>query len=257
MKSLSKVISNELIETILNYVYPKNITCIICDNPIKISNSYSLCKDCFKELNFILDGCGKCGKPIIFHNMERENLSDCSYCYNKTFYFDRAISCIEYNDISKKFILDYKYKRKTYLCEYIAKIMQEKYELENLNIDYILFVPLHKKRLKKRGFNQSEEIAKKFSAITGIPVLDCISRVKNTRKLYKLNKNERQKELKNVFELKNDFNLIKNKNIILIDDIFTTGSTCNEISKVLKSYGVNNIYILTLLTKSIDVYAKE
>ena len=60
-----------------------------------------------------------------------------------------------------------------------------------------------------------------------------------------------------MFELKNDFNLIKNKNIILIDDIFTTGSTCNEISKVLKSYGVNNIYILTLLTKSIDVYAKE
>ena len=260
MKFLSKNILsevNKIIRITLDYIYPDNITCIICDNPIKSNNTYSLCKGCFKELHFILDGCGKCGKPIINHSLERESLSDCSYCYNKTFYFDRVFSCIEYNDISKKFVLDFKYKNKTYLCKYIAQIMKEKLELENIKLDYILFVPLHKKRLNKRGFNQSELIAKEFSKLTNIPTLDCIKRVKNTKQLYQLSKTQRQKELKNGFEVKDNIYLIKNKNIILIDDIFTTGSTVNEISKVLRISCVNNICIFTLLTKNIDLYAKE
>lgn len=260
MKYLSKFNVREvfpIINIILNYIYPKNITCIICDNPIKITNSYSLCKDCFKELHFILDGCNKCGKPIINHNLERENLLECSYCYNKTFYFDRAISCIEYNEVSKKLILNLKYKNKTYLCKYIALIMKEKCDLEGIKFDYILFVPLHKKRLKNRGFNQSQKIANEFSILTGVEILDCIYRTKNTKKLYNLNKTQRQEELKNSFKINDSKGILKDKNIILIDDIFTTGTTVNEISKLLKLFGVNTIYILTLLTKSMDVYAKE
>ena len=260
MRLISKLIPNnikEIIKILINYVYPKNITCIICDNPIKLTNSYSLCKNCFKKLNFILDGCNKCGKPRVNRNLEREGLIECNYCYNKTFYFDKVISCIEYDDTSKKLILDFKYKRKTYLCRYIAYLMKEKFLLEGIKIDYILFVPLHKKRLKERGFNQAEKIANRLGELLDIPVLDCISRVKNTKKLYKLNKKGREKELKNGFKVKENINLIKNKNVILIDDIFTTGSTANEISKVLKINAVNSICIFTLLTTCVDVYVKE
>ncbi len=260
MESLSKLIFNEIKETIrvlINYVYPRNITCITCDNPIKLTNTYSLCKNCYEELHFILDGCNKCGKPIVNFNLERENLITCNYCYNKTFYFDKVISCIAYDDISKKLILDYKYNKKTYLSRYIVYIMKEKYLLENIKADYILYVPLHKKRLKKRGFNQSERIARKLSKLIDIPVLDCITRVKNTKKLYNMNKEYRQIELKNGFKVKDNINLIKNKNIILIDDIFTTGSTVNEISKVLKLSSVNNIYVFTFLTTYANIYVKE
>ena len=168
-----------------------------------------------------------------------------------------SISCIEYNDTSKKLILDYKYKSKTYLCEYIVQIMEEKYRLENLNVDYILYVPLHKNKYKQRGFNQSEKIAKRLGKNLNIPVLDLLERRKNTQSLYNLNKEERYKELKNGFVVKNNIEAIKNKKILLIDDIFTTGATCNEISKVLKLEGLNNICVLTLLTRTIDVYAKE
>ncbi len=260
MKLISKLIPNnikEILKIIINYIYPRNITCIICDKPIKLTNSYSLCGDCFKELNFILDGCNKCGKPIVNRNLERESLIECTYCYNKTFYFDKVISCIEYDDISKKLILDFKYKSKTYLCRYIAYLMKEKFTLEHIKADYILFVPLHKKRLNKRGFNQAEKIANKLGELLEIPVLDCINRIKNTKKLYKLNKEDREKELKNGFEVKENINLIKNKDVILIDDIFTTGSTANEISKVLKINGVNSICIFTLLTTCVDVYVKQ
>lgn len=260
MKSLSKLIPNNLkhiIKLLINYIYPKNITCIICDNPIKLNNSYSLCKNCYKELHFILDGCNKCGKPIVNFNLEREDLITCNYCYNKDFYFDKVISCIAYDDISKKLILDYKYKNKTYLCKYIAQIMKEKFLLDKIEADYILFVPLHKKRLKKRGFNQSEKIANKLSELLDIPVLDCLSRVKNTKRLYNLDKKNREKELKNGFEVKDNIYILKNKNVILIDDIFTTGSTANEISKLLKINLVNRICVFTLLTTYANVYIKE
>ena len=201
MKYLSKLIPKDLKDTIkllINYVYPRNITCIICDNPIKLSNTYSLCKNCYTNLHFILDGCNKCGKPIMNFNLERESLITCNYCYNKTFYFDKVISCIAYDELSKKLILDYKYNNKTYLCRYIAQLMSEKFMLEEIKSDYILFVPLHKKRLRKRGFNQSEKIAKKLSDLINIPVLECIIRSKNTKRLYSLNKRGREKELKTI-----------------------------------------------------------
>lgn len=260
MKFMSKLIPNnikQIIRVIINYIYPRNIACIICDNPIKLTNSYSLCRSCFKELVFILDGCNKCGKPIINRNLEQENLIQCNYCFNKTFYFDKVISCIEYDDISKKLILDFKYKSKTYMCRYIAYLMKEKILLEDIKFDYILFVPLHKKRMKQRGFNQSEKIANKLGELLNIPVLDCIARVKNTKKLYRLNKKGREKELKNGFKIKENISLIKNKKVIVVDDIFTTGATANEISKILKINLVNYICIFTLLTTCIDVYLKE
>lgn len=248
------MIFNEVVDLILEFIYPENINCILCDNPIKKINTYSLCKDCFKELHFIQDGCIKCGKPIINHSLERQDIESCNYCFNKSFHFNKSISCIEYSDISKSMILDFKYKNKTYMVKYITIIMKEKLELEEINFDYITFVPLHKKRFKERGFNQSEKIAKLLGKEINIPVLDCIERKENTKKLYNLNRNERKVELTNAFSIKKDIDKIQNKNILLVDDILTTGSTVNEISKLLKLSDVNKVFVITLLTKTNDNY---
>lgn len=246
----------EVLDLVLDFIYPENISCILCNKPIKKINTYSLCKDCFKELNFIQDGCIKCGKPIIYHSLEKLDICGCSYCFNKSFYFDKAISCIEYSDISKSMILGFKYKNKTYMAKYISNIMKEKLDLENIKFDYITFVPLHKKRMRKRGFNQSEKIAKELGKMIDIPILDCIYRKSNTNRLYNLNRKERKIELKNAFLVKENINYVNGKNILLIDDIFTTGSTVNEISKLLKLNNVNKIFVMTLLTKSNDNYIK-
>lgn len=209
-----------------------------------------MCKDCFNELHFIKDGCIKCGKPIINYSLEEQYIEGCNYCIKKKFYFDKAISCIEYNEISKRLILGLKYSNKTYMSKYIAKIMSEKLNIESLDFDYILFVPLHKKRLRKRGFNQAEKISKYLSELTNTEIVDCIIRKKYTQMLYSLKKEERSKELKDVFMANENISKIKNKNILLIDDIFTTGTTTNEISKLLKLSGVSKVYIMTLLTKN-------
>ena len=258
MKNNIKYISNilkKVISILIDFIYPENISCIICNSQISKNNTYSMCKTCFNEMNFILDGCIKCGKPIIYHSLEKQDISGCGSCFDKTFYFDKSISCIEYNNTSKKLILDFKYKRKTYMSKYIANIMKEKLEIENIKFDCILYVPLHKKRLKKRGFNQSEKIAIKLGNIINKPSYDSLIRKKNTKPLYKLNKEQRQDTLKNIFEIKNNIE-VKNKNILLLDDIFTTGSTVNEISKLLKLEGANKIYVMTLLTRSNDAYVK-
>ena len=89
-----------------------------------------------------------------------------------------------------------------------------------------------------------------------IPILDCIYRKSNTNRLYNLNRKERKIELKNAFLVKENINYANGKNILLIDDIFTTGSTVNEISKLLKLNNVNKIFVMTLLTKSNDNYIK-
>ena len=300
---------------IMDFFFPQNITCLICQKPIDPNNTYSLCKDCFEEMTFIKEECHKCGKPVINRinfdksDDEEDNLADeeikeiednciiltgnneskdavnlkidddeeyilekfeeyregygkveekkieysrCKFCENKNFYFDRAISCIEYCDKSKVLVLSLKYYGNTYMSRYIAQVMRDKLEFEQLSADYIIPVPLHKKRMRIRGFNQAEKIASYISEYTNIPIIDCVKRNRNTKRLYALNKFQREKELKNAFEVKVDSEEIIGKRIILVDDIFTTGTTVNEISKKLKIYGVDEIIVLTFLTRNID-----
>lgn len=299
----------------MDFFFPQNITCLICQKPIDPNNTYSLCKDCFEEMTFIKEECHKCGKPVINRinfdksDDEEDNLADeeikeiednciiltgnneskdavnlkidddeeyilekfegyregygkveekkieytrCKFCENKNFYFDRAISCIEYCDKSKVLVLSLKYYGNTYMSRYIAQVMRDKLEFEQLSADYIIPVPLHKKRMRIRGFNQAEKIASYLSECTNIPIIDCVKRNRNTKRLYALNKFQREKELKNAFEVKEDSEEIIGKRIILVDDIFTTGTTVNEISKKLKIYGVDEIIVLTFLTRNID-----
>ena len=304
----------------MDFFFPQNITCLICQKPIDPNNTYSLCKDCFEEMTFIKEECPKCGKPVINRinfekdddeedkftdedikeiednciiltgNSESKNAvnlniyddeeyilekfeeykegygvnknkdlssskveySRCKFCENKNFYFDRAISCIEYCDKSKVLVLSLKYYGNTYMSRYIAQVMRDKLEFEQISANYIIPVPLHKKRMRTRGFNQAEKIASYLSDYTEIPIIDCIKRNRNTKRLYALNKFQREKELKNAFEVKDGSEKIKCKRVLLIDDIFTTGTTVNEISKKLKIYGVDEIIVLTFLTRNID-----
>ncbi len=243
-----KNIVTDILDAILDFIYPENINCILCNSPIDKSNTYSMCKTCFDEMHFITDGCVKCGKAIVNYSLDEQNIENCLYCKNKNFYFDKSISCIEYSDLSKKLVFKLKYSNKTYISKYIAQIMNDKLDLENIDIDYISFVPLHKSRLRKRGFNQAEKIAHYLSKIIDRPIVNNINRKIKTQRLYKLGSEERKEELKNVFLINEESCDIRGKNILLVDDIFTTGATVNEVSKMLKLKSSNKVYVITLIT---------
>lgn len=112
--------------------------------------------------------------------------------------------------------------------------------------DIIGAVPIHKKRMLERGYNQSELIAKEIAKnIQGIEYKKLLKKTKNNQTQSELKKEERLENVKNVYEIQNK-QIIQDKKIILFDDIYTTGSTVNECSKVLKENGAKEVLVLTL-----------
>lgn len=174
----------------------------------------------------------------------------CPLCMDNIYYFNRNISVVKYNEIISKIIYKYKYNYDTYISNYISDIIIDKIDILELNFDYILYVPLSKQRYKKRGFNQSKLIAKNLEKHYKKQVLNVLTRKKNTKFLSGLKKEERKKELKDAFLVNKKYrDILSNKSIIIIDDIFTTGSTLNEISKILrKSFDLKFIFCVTFAT---------
>ena len=112
--------------------------------------------------------------------------------------------------------------------------------------DIICAVPIYKKRMSERGYNQSELIAKEMAKnMPGIEYKNVLKKIKNNQRQSELKKEERKENVKNVYEMQNK-QIIQNKKIILFDDIYTTGNTVNECSKVLKENGAKEILVLTL-----------
>ena len=177
-----------------------------------------------------------CGKPTNQANICCNNL------------INKIIVAVEYKDpIIRKIIKNFKYK---YIKE--LKIPLSKFliaSLENIEkpIDYIIIpIPLHKKRQRQRGFNQSELLAQEISKHFNIPIYNVLKRNINTQAQANIKDTEKRKEnIKDAFEIQNK-ELIKNKNIILIDDVATTGATLLEASKILKQNQANKIYGLVV-----------
>ncbi|MCL2406715.1 MAG: ComF family protein [Defluviitaleaceae bacterium] len=111
--------------------------------------------------------------------------------------------------------------------------------------DYFIPIPLHKSRMKDRGFNQSEVLADKLAEIYGITCMDALSRVKKTTPMYGLTRTERLENVRGVFDVNEKYvGLLKSKTVVLIDDIYTTGVTAEECAHTLVRHGVNRVYLL-------------
>ena len=120
------------------------------------------------------------------------------------------------------------------------------------HVDLLLPVPLHEKRLRKREFNQSALIAKQVARHLGVPmVVNSLLRERETRPQVGLNAKERRKNMRNAFSV-HKAGLIKGRRVMLIDDVFTTGATARECSKVLKRAGANCVFVITLTHRVLD-----
>lgn len=232
-------------------IYPPQKRCLNCGQKITRIEIRGICADCLAKVDFVVNYCHKCGREI--------EASLCGDCRKKLPAFEQARSVAVYQGIIRDFILQFKYYGNTDLSRPLSHfLMLYFYEYYgDLSIDYIIPVPLHGKRQKMRGYNQAELLARELKREMGIPVLtDYLLRVKNTRPLYNLNQKERQQALDGVFALREesvDTDEIAGSNILLLDDIFTTGTTVNEASLLLNEEGrVEHIYVLTLATATLD-----
>lgn len=132
------------------------------------------------------------------------------------------------------------------LGEFISALIKE----NNIEADVILYVPLSKRSYKKRGYNQSKLIANIVSEKCNIEISNSLIKVKNTKEQKTLSKDERMSNLIDAFYIK-DYNEVKNKRVILIDDVVTTGATLLECEKILKKFNASTINILTVAKSNI------
>lgn len=210
-------------DNILDLIYPP--VCGICG---KLNQKY-LCKKCQKVLE-------NQSKFVIDENQD----------FNQN--FNKHLYIFKYEGIIRSMILNYKFNEKSYLYITFVNFLlkNEKFFKILKSYDTIIPVPISSERKNERGYNQSELLAKELAKKLNIEcVKNCLIKNKNIIEQSKLNKEERQKNIQGVYILKNKEKLI-NKKLLLIDDIYTTGSTVNECCKILKQANPRKIDVLTI-----------
>lgn len=208
-------------------LFPDDIKCIFCHRDISNFCEKPYCTSCAKKISFN-DGnrCRICDCPI------GNEAKICDYCQKNKRYFLKAFCPLVYGDIVRENILEYKSDNKRYLAKAYAIIMSAYIKKIVNKIDIITYVPISKHRLKQRSFNQSQRLAEEISKIIKKPVVECLVKNFDTHEQKFLSYDERQSNLKSCFTLKKEVN-IKDKTILLVDDIITTCATVNVCSEIL------------------------
>lgn len=202
-----------------------------------------ICKSCSEKIDYIQEPlCKKCGKPI--HSQEGEFCFDCQ---RRMLHYEQGRSLWLHKRPVSSSIYDFKYKNKRVYGEIYGREMAEQFNdlIRMWEIDVLIPVPLHRKRQRKRGYNQAEIIARELGKRLGIPVdMSVIIRERETTPQKELGQKNRRKNLKKAFCLTGK--RLIGKNILLIDDIYTTGSTIDAMAEVLMKTGCEKIYFLTI-----------
>lgn len=224
----------------LNLLYPRR--CPVCEKVLPFLGE-KICKDCKSSLKYVKEPkCKKCGKPI--EQEEREYCYDCSV---KKHVYDQGIAVFEHNDKIKNSIYRFKYHNKREYGEfYIEEIIRcYRDKILSWNPDVLIPIPLHKGKKIKRGFNQAELIARGVGKKLGISVNEkSLIRHKKTLPQKELSHKDRQNNLKKAFKIMD--NKVKLQVVVLIDDIYTTGSTIDSAALVLLEAGAKKVYYVSI-----------
>ena len=236
----------KLCNGLLDIIYPR--TCLCCRSKLGKSLSVDniVCLGCWGKIRKNTPPfCRGCGR-----HLEREDFDKniCPRCLKNKPHFDRAFSPCVYEGVLKELIHSLKYKGLDYLGKTLSYFMVDfirEYKLPTDLMDMIIPVPLHTSRLREREFNQalvlSENIGKEFGIMVGTDVL---KRVKATKSQTSLEDSERFSNVRGSFSLTKP-DSVKAKNILLVDDVLTTGATCSEASLALKNSGAGMVIVLT------------
>ena len=222
----------------INTLYPKR--CAICDDAL-MEGEVGACDKCKERLVFIKEPiCLTCGRPMTHEGYK------CEECEREKHLFTAGRAVFSYDFISES-IYRFKYLNRAEYGEYFGSEMVKAHGefLRQIKPDAVMPVPLHKKRYLKRGYNQAALLAKEISRLTGIPFYeDLLKRSRDTVPQKKFNKKQRFINMKKAFIVGK--NSVKLSKVIVVDDIFTTGSTIDSLSLELKKAGVKDIYFITL-----------
>lgn len=228
-------------ETLLKVLYPDK--CVICHSLLTLDSEVAVCRRCAGKLQPLTEPrCKRCSKQLV--QLEEELCSDCR---ERQSFVERGMAVYPYDEQMQKAIVNFKYGGEISGGLYFAREMVRMSAewIWAINPDVILPVPVHKSRLRFRGFNQAEYLAKEVGQELGIPVrTDYLIRTTKTLPQKGLDVKQRMNNLQKGFGITGSCEPYRN--ILLVDDIYTTGATVEACARVLKKAGARKIYFLCL-----------
>ncbi|MBR5228588.1 MAG: ComF family protein [Firmicutes bacterium] len=218
-----------------------------CGKPLKRGSLYSLCESCVSDVKWANGRfCRYCGK--ILEDWYPDDV--CGECKNNERAFDSGITCFQYTDMERLLIKEFKYHGKSYMARNFAEMLQDKIHAlyDTVPFDMVIPVPMFAAKEKKRGYNQAALLAGYTAERLDISFRgDVLLRVKNTAPMNRLGISDREKNLKDAFRLRyGTEQLVCGRHILLVDDIYTTGATAQQCSKILKQAGASKVTVLSL-----------
>lgn len=233
-----------LFDKITEYVFPLTHTCNNCGREI-FSGEY-FCKECEESIIYndkiICDHCGR-------RTFNAENY--CYSCAGRETYFVKARSAFVYAPPISTMIARLKYTNKKYLAKIFAKYLSFTYYKNFMCCDAVTFTPMTDERKEERGYNQAEVLAEEFCKIVGIPIINnVLVKTKETPRQATIpTAKERRENLKGSFKVQNKKE-VEGKNILLIDDVMTTGATVETLCELLNKAGAKSVTVLTVASVS-------
>lgn len=227
----------KLFDKCLGILYPQ--TCCFCG---KLSRT-PICKECEGKIIYIQEPvCKKCGKPIRYEENEY-----CGDCAEKSFHYEQGRSVWLHKGNVRWSIYQFKYHNRRIYGKFYAQELYRVYGelIRKWKIDVIIPIPLHHRRRRKRGYNQAQLVARHLGKLAGIRVeTKAVVRVHNTKPQKELSHKERKKNLKDAFRVTKYWKT--EQNVLLVDDIYTTGNTIDSVAEVLKEKGAHKVCFLTI-----------
>ena len=205
--------------------------CPVCLSTV---NTTGLCENCLSSITVLGHSCRICLAP-----MERQAGNICVRC-SAGVPFNQVVALTRYTPPISDLICRLKYRRHIYLAKVLGILLADHIKKHRLSLpELLIVVPLHKKRIQQRGFNQSVEIARTVAARLNLKTdYRCIEKSKMTPLQTTLNSYQRRHNLKGAFRLHHPLSV---KSVAVLDDVMTTGATVSEIALLLKSYGIPRV----------------
>lgn len=231
------------LKNLIDFILP--LRCVSCGKIIH--NKDCLCSECFENISFINKPyCQHCGSPLVGHKDDVLGLT-CVKCLKKKEPFRLCRSAIEYDDYSKRIILDFKFADHVENIPLLVRWLDSAgKDILDAGIDLIIPVPIHFLRLIKRKYNQSALLAVELSKLWSVPAAYRVLKKRRYTVPQSLCDNVKRKtNVKNTFKV-TDEQKVKGKRIVLIDDVYTTGTTARECTKILLKAGAKSVDILTV-----------
>lgn len=218
-----------MLDTALKWFFP--YTCVLCQSHTNMNKD--LCNTCSSKLPWINYYCQKCGIEL------PEIQSHCGMCLKQSPVYDRTVTLFRYELPISQFIIQLKFNQKLIYAKLFGQLLAAQIHKQGILPECILPVPLHPKRLRERGYNQSLELARTISKELSIPMdVNTCQRVRHTQSHSLISAKKRQINIKGAFELSKNLPF---QHVALLDDVVTTGATINELSQLLRSNNVQKI----------------